>query len=110
MKDKYLRARLSIREYAQLRSLADAAGLTLSDFLRTRILQEAERLNVELAIGQIKEMLAENQLSESSLDHNQLLVEAVFLLRELIAERSPQTLSIVGRKLDHRFGVGREKL
>lgn len=113
MKLCQLKARLSVVEYRELKTCADAAGLSISEYVRTVLARERQALGIEDVLSEFRTMLAVPK-AESTPSHpgrpDPLLVEAVLLLRELVAERNPQLLGRVASKLDATFGRERGRV
>ena len=111
MKTAILKARLSREEYEALRERADAAGLTLSEQVRAILARDRQAVGVEAALAQVRAMLPVPGASLACAERpDPLLAEAVWLLRELAAERNAQVLTRITSKLDAAFGRERSRI
>lgn len=110
MKTAILKARLSREEYEALREQADAAGLSLSEHVRAILARERQAVGVEEALAQVRAMLPAVASPASEHRPDPLLAEAVWLLRELVAERNAQALARIASKLDAAFGRERSRV
>lgn len=105
MKIRHLRARLPDEEYMALRISADAVGLTLSEHVRNLILRDRQALNQEQFLAKIDARLtamsrAPEAVSTGTEQLEPVLVEVLFLVRELVAERNVQVLGRVSSQLN----------
>lgn len=106
MRNRYLKARLSSLEYRRLAEMADRAGLTRSEYIRVLISREESASRIDDILLKIESRLSSEESSNfSSLEP--VVVETLYLLRELTSERNAQVLSRVNYKLDQVFGQGR---
>lgn len=124
-KDQHLRARLPVDEKRKVVADADAAGLTTSEHVRCILLRDRQALSQEQLLEKQEQFLAEIDAklaaipqpvaaakTESDTDANTdlepLVVEAVLLARELVAERNPQALARIAQHLNNLY-PGRKK-
>lgn len=105
-KSKWAKTRLTAPEFAALRVRADAAGLTVSEYLRAAVLEDRSRFDVQSALHSLEQRLR-GVAGAGAIEV--LLVEAVLLGREALARHNAQALSQIQAKLDARF-PGRERL
>jgi ribosomal protein L12E/L44/L45/RPP1/RPP2 len=119
MKLRHLKARLSEAEYQALVECADAAGLTISEYARTVLARDRERMDVEAVLADIRAQLASAAAASAAAAvttpaalpiPDPLLVEVIWLLRELAAERNAQVIGRVTSKLDSAYGRQRTKV
>lgn len=107
MKDRHLRARLPEIEYSKLKTDADAVGLTISEHVRCVLQRDRHALEQEDFLAKIDAKLAcISPASESqnlTVDLEPLLVELLFLVRELVAERNAQVLGRVAHQLNNLY-------
>lgn len=107
MKDRHLRARLPEIEYAKLKKDADAIGLTISEHVRCVLLRDRQAFQQEDFLAKIDVKLASissvPELQNPAADSEPLLVELLFLIRELVAERNAQVLGRVASQLNHLY-------
>lgn len=115
----HLKARLTQAEYQALVARADAAGLTISEYARAVLARDRERADIDTVLADMRAQLANAaQVSAATAATTQgalqgpdpLMVEAIWLLRELAAERNAQVLSRLASKLDAAFGRERTKV
>ena len=105
MKIAILKARLAREEYEALRAQADAAGLTISEQVRVILARDRQAIGVETVLSQVQAMLPARAAHPDP-----LLVEVLWLLRELASERNAQALIKVGARLDAAFGCDRSRI
>lgn len=105
MKIAILKARLAREEYEALRAQADAAGLTISEQVRVILSRDRQEIGVETVLTRVQAMLPARAAHPDP-----LLVEMLWLLRELAGERSPQALIKIGAKMDAAFGRERSRI
>lgn len=107
MKDRHLRARLPQAEYLDLKSAADGVGLTLSEHVRCVLLRDRQALGQEQFLAKIDARLAALPQAREADSGNAalepLVVELLFLIRELVAERNAQVLGRVGQQLNNLY-------
>jgi hypothetical protein len=115
----HLKARLTQAEYQALVARADAAGLTISEYARTVLARDRERVDIEAVLADMRAQLASAAQASAAAaattpaalhSPDPLLVEIVWLLRELAAERNAQALARVTSKLDSAYGRQRTKV
>jgi hypothetical protein len=103
-KVRYLKARLTTGEYEALKALADAAGLTVSEYVRSVLAKEREAEEIEATLARIEAQLAAPVVLPATETAGgvlePLLVESVLLMRELAAERNAQVLARVAQRLN----------
>ena len=105
MKTRHLRARLPDDEYLALQTSADAVGLTLSEHVRNTILQDRQALTQDRFMAQLELRLnaisrAPVAVSTDAEKLEPLLVEVLFLIREVVAERNVQVIGRVSGQLN----------
>lgn len=119
LKLRHLKARLSEVEYQALVARADQAGLTLSEFARVMLARESERDDQAAVQAEMRAQLAAiaahcaaamTPAPPLQADPDPLLVEVLWLLRELATERNAQALARVSSKLDAVFGRDRSRV
>lgn len=109
MKECHLRARLPGDEYLALKKAADEEGLTISEYVRNVFLRDRLALSQEMFLAKIDIMLASISQppatvnTDSNADLEPLIVESLFLVRELIAERNPQILGRIAQQLNNLY-------
>lgn len=104
MKDRHLRARLPEGEYLSIKIAADRSGLTLSEHVRCVLIRDRQALSQEQFLAKIETNLAgithAPEAVSSGTELEPLLVEALFLIRELVADRNAQVLGRVAHQLN----------
>ena len=106
MKTRYLKARLPAREYDALKAAADAAGVTLSDHVRTVLATQQAALDQARFLMALEAHLQAAPVAVSDAapaDLEPLLTEVLLLARELAADRNAQMLARVAQQLNHLF-------
>lgn len=108
----YLKVRLTQVEHEALVEHADAASLTISEYARIVFARDRERIDIDEVLASIRAHLAASDAitPTASRPPDPLLVETVWLLRELAAERNTETLFRVASKLDSAYGRQRTKI
>lgn len=115
----HLKARLTQAEYQSLIARADSAGMTISEYARTVLARDREHVDIDAVLADMRAQLAAAaQASATAVATTRaalqgpdpLLVEVIWLLRELAAERNAQVLSRLASKLDAAFGRERTKV
>lgn len=119
MKLRHLKARLSEVEYQTLVKRADAEGMTISEYARAVLARDRVSTDVQTVLADMRTQLATAAQASAagatttfaaSRSPDPLLVEAVWLLRELAAERNAQMLARVTSKLDSAYGRQRSRI
>ena len=104
MKNRHLRARLPDDEYLLLKEAADKEGLTISEHVRNVFLRDRQALSQEQFMTKIDAKLTAIPLASvpvpTDTEIEPLLVEALLLVRELVAERNAQVLGRVAHQLN----------
>lgn len=95
---RYAKTRLSIAEYVALCARADECGMTVSEYLRKLVENQHEQLDIRAVIQQLEAKLVAQPVAEPG-DTEVLLVEVLFLVRELVAVRNAQALSQVAQRV-----------
>jgi len=107
MKNRHLRARLPEEEYRALQAEADAAGLTLSEYVRTLFLRNRQALGQEQFLASIEAKLAVMPHATSAVstgtELEPLVVESLLLIRELVSERNAQILGRIAHQMNLNF-------
>lgn len=107
MKDRHLRARLPEIEYTKLKIDADAVGLTISEHVRCVLLRDRQAFQQEEFLTKIDAKFAcfspASAPQNSTTELEALLVELLFLTRELVAERNAQVLVRVANQLNQLY-------
>ncbi|MET3138205.1 hypothetical protein AAKU61_002571 [Undibacterium sp. GrIS 1.2] len=107
MKDRHLRARLPGAEYTALKIAADLSGLTISEHVRCVLQRDQQALEQGDVLAKIDAKLAciapTSEPQNSTADLEPLLVELLFLIRELVAERNAQVLGRVANQLNSLY-------
>lgn len=106
IKSSYVRARMPDRLLKRIKHMADAEGLSVSEQTRRMLERESDVIATEDALKRIEEALARLSAPAIDLDRS-VLVEILFLVRELAADRNAQILFRVNQKLDSQFGAQR---
>lgn len=112
MKDRHLRARLPEIEYVKLKIDADEVGLTISEHVRCVLLRDRQALQQEDFLAKIDAKLAcispASEPQNPTTDFEPLLVELLFLTRELVAERNAQLLGRVAHQINNLYPLRRK--
>lgn len=97
----YLKVRMNADDYKSTKERASEAGLNMSEFVRTVLDANEQASTVNTILQRIEENLPSNSnnLLEKS-EHDPLLVEVLFLVREIVAERNAQILARIAQRLD----------
>ncbi len=116
MKDQHLRARLPADEYQALKIAADRAGMTVSEHVRCVIARDSLASRQDQFLTRLDARLASvlrppeadpkaDPETENSTNAvlEPLVVELLFLVRELVAERNAQVLGRVGQQLNNLY-------
>jgi hypothetical protein len=105
-KSAWAKARLTAPEHAALLVRADAAGKTVSEYLRDAIADDRSQFDTQGAIHSLEERLR-GVAGQGALES--LLVEVVLLCREIVARHNVQALAQVKAQVDARY-PGRERI
>jgi hypothetical protein len=100
VRSKFIKVRVAPTEYAGIAHHADAAGQTMSEYVREQVLAVHRTLDVQAELVALRGLVA---APERSTDCT-LMLEAVLLLRELAAARDAQILARVRAQLAQREG------
>lgn len=104
MKNCHLRARLPEAEFSALKTAADRAGLSISEYVRCVLLRDQQALGQEQFLQAMERKLAAssatNVQTDRSLKLERLLIEVLMIARELAADRNAQILARVAQKLN----------
>jgi hypothetical protein len=98
----WVKSRLTEPEYAALAARAGIAGITVSAYLREIVTVERTQFDSRESLIAIEERMRRD-LGAANVVVEPLLVEAVLLSREVLANRDPQALSRVRLQLDARY-------
>ena len=115
LKLRHLKARLSEPEYQTLVERSDAAGLTISEYARTVLARDRERMDMQDVLADIRAELAASSTAAVTTPAelqrpDPLIVEVIWMLRELMAERNAQALPRLASKLDATYGRERTRV
>lgn len=105
---RWVKARLDEAEYAALAARAGVAGESVSSYIRRLVVAERNDFDAAEALHALEERLRRD-LGASPVALEPLVVEAVLLAREVLANRDAQALARVRAQLDSRF-PGRKPL
>jgi hypothetical protein len=105
---RWAKTRLEEPEYAALAARAGLAGLAVSAYIRSLVVEQRAQFDAMAAVHALEDRLRRD-MGASSVDVEPLLVEAVLLAREVLAQREPQALARVRAQLDARY-PGRKPL
>lgn len=101
VRSRFIKVRVAPSEYVGIARHADAAGQTMSEYVREQVLAVHRTLDVQAELAALRGLLVAPERSTSST----LVLEAVLLLRELAAARDTQILARVRAQLaQHRGG------
>lgn len=100
-RNRYLKVRVNSDEYKTTMEHASMAGLNMSEFIRTVLDANKQAATIDTILQRLEERLPEksNNLLEKS-EPDLLLVEVLFLVREIVAERNAQILARTAQRLD----------
>jgi hypothetical protein len=105
---RWAKTRLEAPEYAALAARAGLAGVSVSGYLRSLVVEQRGQFDAIAAVHSLEERLRRD-IGASRVDVEPLLAEAVLLAREVLAQREPQALARVRAQLDTRY-PGRKAL
>ncbi|WP_420998492.1 plasmid mobilization protein [Cupriavidus sp. 30B13] len=98
MRNKFIKVRVAPAEYAGIARHADAAGQTMSEYVREQVLAVHRTLDLQAELAALRGLVAAPARSTN----DALALEAVLLLRELAAARDAQILGRVRAQLAQR--------
>lgn len=107
-RNRFVKVRLSPKEYGEVARRADGAGVTLCEHIRQQVLSVHAQLDMTAELSSLRTLVAIPSKSEPS--GELFAAEALLLLRELVAGRDAQILGRVAQRLDAIYSTERRKI
>ena len=108
-RNRFVKVRLSPKEYGEVARRADGAGVTLCEQIRQQVLTVHAQLDMQAELSSLRTLFAIPSTSDQPTGEL-FAAEALLLLRELVAGRDTQTLGRVAQRLDALYSTERRKI
>lgn len=102
---RFAKTRLTVPEFAALCARADEAGMTVSEYIRTLIVQEREQLDIQVALRRIEASMVAQSVAKAD-PSEVILAEVLLLSREILAGRNVQAVAAVAQKVQALYPAG----